>query len=138
METPKNLKHKPIIVVDDYDKIDAKFTNDKTDAQALSIGHAQYDKDELSVKIWRFAKTNRWSRQSEELPLHRLIDLSILTLYSLLKETEENKKFTSLEAIITEPNDVPQIKKYLEDNISLLEPKLKELKQILDDYFKDK
>jgi len=37
MKCPKHLKHRPIIVVDDYEKIDACGSND---AKALSIGKA--------------------------------------------------------------------------------------------------
>lgn len=45
MESPKNLSHKPIISV-----------------------RAQYDENEISLKVWRHTG-KRWSRQSEELPL---------------------------------------------------------------------
>ena len=38
MESPKHLSHKPIISVNDYDKIDALYANKKTDVKALSIG----------------------------------------------------------------------------------------------------
>ena len=68
MKSPKNLSHKPIISVNDYDKIEAKYSN-RTDAKALSIGKAQYNKKEISLKVWRYVK-GRWSRQSEELPIN--------------------------------------------------------------------
>ncbi|CAM1346782.1 DUF6530 family protein [Tenacibaculum insulae] len=78
MKTPKKLKHKPIVSVNDYDKIDGKYKNN-TDAKALSLGKAQYDNNEISLKIWRNVNS-KWSRQSEELPLHRNLDLTILLL----------------------------------------------------------
>lgn len=78
MKTPKKLKHKPIVSVNDYDKIDGKYRNN-TDAKALSLGKAQYDNNEISLKIWRNVNS-KWSRQSEELPLHRNLDLTILLL----------------------------------------------------------
>lgn len=78
MKTPKKLKHKPIVSVNDYDKIDGKYKNN-TDAKALSLGKDQYDNNEISLKIWRNVNS-KWSRQSEELPLHRNLDLTILLL----------------------------------------------------------
>ena len=54
MNSPKHLKHKPIISVNDYDKIDAQYRKN-TDVRALSIGKAQYDEDEISLKVCRFS-----------------------------------------------------------------------------------
>ena len=80
MEAPQHLSHKPIIAVNGYDKIDGQFVGN-TDVVALSIGFAQYDENDISAKVWRYKKeSKRWSRQSEELPLHRTIDLCILTI----------------------------------------------------------
>ena len=45
-KSPKNLGHKPIVSVNDYDKVDGMYRNN-TDARALSIGWAQYDADEI-------------------------------------------------------------------------------------------
>jgi len=50
VNAPEHLNYKSIIAVNDYDKIDAICINDR-DVRALSIGQAQYDKSELSVKI---------------------------------------------------------------------------------------
>ena len=80
METRKDLKHKPIIEVTGYDAIDGKYAPD-TDAMCLSLGLAQWDSPEgkdISAKVWRVKKDGRISRQSEELPPHRAIDLTIL------------------------------------------------------------
>ncbi|MBO2682802.1 DUF6530 family protein [Shewanella algae] len=79
MSIPTHLKHKPVIEVDDYDRIDGPYANN-TDAKGLSIGIAQWNTPgwtELSAKVWRNTG-NKWSRQSEELPLHRVIDLATL------------------------------------------------------------
>jgi hypothetical protein len=81
MDSPKHLSHQPIISVNDYDKIDAQYANN-TDALALSIGKAQYDNAQVSLKVWRYTG-ERWSRQSEELPIHRNLDLSILFLSAI-------------------------------------------------------
>jgi len=79
MTIPIHLKHKPIIEVDNYDRIDGPYADD-TDAMGLSVGIAQWNTPgwtELSAKVWRNTG-EKWSRQSEELPLHRVIDLATL------------------------------------------------------------
>lgn len=79
MKLPTNLKHKPVIVSEEYDKIDGKYIGN-SDAKGLSIGLAQWNdrgKVDASAKIWRYTG-DKWSRQSEEMPLHRVIDLAML------------------------------------------------------------
>lgn len=78
MNIPTTLKHKPVIVSEDYNKIDGRIEN--SDAKGLSLGLAQWNdrgKVDISAKIWRYTG-EKWSRQSEEMPLHRVIDLAIL------------------------------------------------------------
>ncbi|MCP4108294.1 MAG: hypothetical protein GY749_22590 [Desulfobacteraceae bacterium] len=79
MKIPTELKHKPVIISEDYDLIDGRDAN-KSEAKGLSLGLAQWNERgnvEISAKIWRHTG-NKWSRQSEELPLHRVLDLAIL------------------------------------------------------------
>ncbi len=90
MKIPTTLKHKPVIVVEDYANIDGR-TAYKTDAQGLSLGLAQWNdrgKVDISAKVWRYTG-EKWSRQSEELPLHRVIDLAILICRTQLYFREE-------------------------------------------------
>lgn len=78
MKIPTTLKHKPVIVSEDYDRIDGRTVN--TEAKGLSVGLAQWNdrgKVEISAKVWRYTG-EKWSRQSEEMPLHRVIDLALL------------------------------------------------------------
>lgn len=85
MKTPKHLKHKPILEVADYDSMDGHRAN-ATDAKCLSLGVAQWNGGlgtELSAKVWRQVD-DRWSRQSEELPLNRVLDLATLVCKSKL------------------------------------------------------
>mgnify|MGYP003611816194 CR=1 FL=1 len=75
MKIPTGLKHKPVIVSEDYDKVDGR--NHSSDAKGLSLGLAQWNdrgKVDISAKVWRHTG-GKWSRQSEELPLHRVLDL---------------------------------------------------------------
>jgi len=79
MNIPMDLKHKPVIVSEDYNLVDGRNAG-KSEAKGLSLGLAQWNdrgKVEISAKIWRHTG-NKWSRQSEEIPLHRVIDLAIL------------------------------------------------------------
>jgi len=79
MKIPATLKHKPVIVSENYENIDGRNAY-HSDAKGLSVGLAQWNdrgKVELSAKVWRHTG-GKWSRQSEELPLHRVIDLAIL------------------------------------------------------------
>ncbi|NMM54567.1 DUF6530 family protein [Paenibacillus aquistagni] len=79
MKIPTNLKHKPVVVSGNYEQVDGRKARN-TDAKGLSLGLAQWNdrgKVDISAKVWRFTG-EKWSRQSEELPLHRVLDLSIL------------------------------------------------------------
>ncbi len=79
MKIPTSLKHKPVIVVNNYEHVDGKVANE-SDAKGLSIGLAQWNDRgsvEASAKVWRHTG-EKWSRQSEELPLHRVLDLALL------------------------------------------------------------
>lgn len=84
MKIPTTLKHKPVIVSENYENVDGRYAN-RTDAKGLSLGLAQWNdrgKVEISAKVWRYTG-EKWSRQSEELPLHRVLDLSILLCRSM-------------------------------------------------------
>ncbi len=81
MKIPSELKHKPVIVSEDYDRIDGRKAHN-SDAKGLSLGLAQWNERgnvDISAKVWRHTG-GKWSRQSEELPLHRVLDLAILII----------------------------------------------------------
>ena len=76
MKIPTTLKHKPVIVAENYDSIDGRGAY-HSDAKGLSLGLAQWNdrgKVDISAKVWRHTG-EKWSRQSEELPMHRVLDL---------------------------------------------------------------
>lgn len=84
MSIPTTLKHKPVIVSENYEQVDGRNAG-HSDAKGLSLGLAQWNergKLDISAKVWRYTG-EKWSRQSEELPLHRVIDLAILVARSL-------------------------------------------------------
>ncbi|GAV16060.1 DUF6530 family protein [Paenibacillus sp. chi10] len=84
MKIPITLKHKPVVVSDNYEQIDGQFAKN-TDVKGLSLGLAQWNdsrKVDISAKVWRHTG-EKWSEDSEELPLHRVLDLSILICRSV-------------------------------------------------------
>lgn len=132
MESPKHLSHKPIVSVNNYDQIDASYKPCDTDVRALSIGFAQYNNEDISLKVWRHTGS-RWSWQSEELPIHRNLDLSILFVESLIMADKT-------QSIISRPSnmfsvdrveDLGKIREYYRRNKDVLYPRLKELKDLI-------
>ncbi|MDR6552673.1 DUF6530 family protein [Paenibacillus qinlingensis] len=94
MKIPTTLKHKPVIVAENYANIDGRYTQN-TDTQGLSLGLAQWNdrgKVDISAKVWRYTG-EKWSRQSEELPLHRVLDLAILVCRTKLHFQEEAYRY---------------------------------------------
>ena len=86
---PMHLSHTPVIKLENHQAIDGAFAC-ATDAQGLSVGLAQWNgvgKTDFSAKIWRYDESNprggRWSRQSEEISLHRTLDLASLVCASI-------------------------------------------------------
>ena len=90
MDIPTTLRHKPVIAVENYDAVDGRYAYN-SDAKGLSIGLAQWNERgrvEASAKVWRHTG-EKWSRQSEELPLHRVLDLAILLVRTRRYLSEE-------------------------------------------------
>jgi hypothetical protein len=137
MEVPTHLRHRPIVGVDFYDRLDAQFENN-TDARALSIGVAQYNSgdrndEELSLKVWRHTD-EQWSRQSEELPIHRCIDLNILFLDALLRNFENEIQNNRLRISIQDADRVEDIARYYQRNEVHLRHRLVELREKLTEF----
>jgi len=131
MKAPTHLQHKPVVTVDDYDSKDGIYTG-HTDARALSIGYAQYDEDEFSAKVFRHTGQS-WSRQSEELPLHRVLDLAILLAGIMKRSNESQPSFTVLNESVISASGFADLKKYLSSttNAKEINARLAELKRLL-------
>ena len=85
MQIPTTLKHKPVFTVENYENVDGRLAY-HSDAKGLSLGLAQWNdrgRVDISAKVWRHTG-EIWSRQSEEIPLHRVLDLAILVYLDLL------------------------------------------------------
>lgn len=97
MKIPTSLKHKPVIVSENYENVDGRYAYN-TDAKGLSLGLAQWNdrgKVDISAKVWRYTG-EKWSRQSEELPLHRVLDLAILVCRTKLHFKEDAYRYPKL------------------------------------------
>lgn len=129
--------HKPIISVSDYDKVDGKYAN-ATDAMALSIGLAQYDRSDISLKVWRYTNDEKWSRQSEELPVHRNLDLTILFLTSLLISDSESEEYTQSIFLKNFSIDNPELIRNIQEeyNGKYIKSRLKEIRDLLNKILK--
>jgi Family of unknown function (DUF6530) len=123
---PRSLKHKPIVLLP-YEQYDGEYASD-TDCLYLSLGWAQYDPRKISLKSMRHTG-DKWSRLSEELPVHRVVDCATLLALtieatrkggktvvlpvgtlehqdgeiSLRIETQTGADFNSLHAQLTDP-----------------------------------
>lgn len=128
MKIPAHLKHKPIIQVENYDRIDGPYADD-TDAMGLSVGIAQWNgpgRTEISAKVWRNTG-EKWSRQSEELPLHRVIDLA--TLICITMDYSKNGRLSSSDDFsVTRSADNADLNHHIE----LMKKELKENHENLD------
>lgn len=85
MKIPTTLKHKPVIVSEDYDRINGRLA-DESETEGLSLGLAQWNdrgRVEISAKVWRYTG-EKWSRLSEEMHLHKVLDLAILTARTIM------------------------------------------------------
>lgn len=132
MKSPKHLSHKPIVSVNDYDRIDAQYQKN-TDIKALSIGKAQYSENKISLKIWR-RNGEKWSRQSEELPLYRNIDLNILLLGALMTDIDSNRPKTNLREEVDDKKEFNKINDYYYSHEEFLKPRLEELRNKLNEF----
>jgi len=120
-KAPWWLSHKPIVTVD-YEENDAHAG----DAKYLSLGHATWNAEDYSAKIWRWAyEGERWSRQSEEMPLWRVLDLATLIIASITEKESCLNEFVQL------PESLEGLKSYLKENMEMFAPRLNELNRLL-------
>jgi hypothetical protein len=140
-QVPQHLEHKPVFAMP-YEHFDGMYSGN-TDAFYLSVGIAQYDANEISAKVMRNTG-NQWSRQAEELPLHRCIDLSILISKVLFDSSNgqvdiRGGTYTrqNNEVILTqEPRTVPELSTFstwLQSNGTAIKGRLNALCDVLNE-----
>lgn len=134
MKVPTHLKHEPVFGLEGYNKMDGIYAGRGSDAPCLSIGIAQWNQrgsQDISAKVWRNSgseandyKDGSWSRMSEELPLHRNIDLTIFIceVMDMLKNGQSSRPIT----IQHQTADIRKIAEteFVEDDLELLKLKL--------------
>ncbi len=135
---PLHLKHKPVYMLP-YSEFDGPYAGD-TDCKYLSIGHAQWpdDPDALSVKTFRWTESaQKWSRQSEEIPITRCVDLVIFMVKTIISSNNEVPEFpvntfeNQDEVIrLKKINDMPL---HCDGAIELVKKRLSELKRVLNE-----
>ena len=151
IKVPNNLKHKPIYEINNYNLIDGQYAGE-SDAVGLSIGLAQWNERgrmDISAKVWRHTgeqskgyESEKWSRQSEELPLHRVLDLAIFIckIKQIINDKKEgdNLKIQGGEMVIEKSydndcivEDLKTLSRFLEENNDYIDIRLKELSRIL-------
>ena len=128
MEIPKHLSHKPIVAVE-YSSKDSTAG----DAKYLSIGQATWANNckDYSAKVFRKSKEGeegeRWSRQSEELPLWRVLDLTILLVSQIYNVPSYLK-----ESVLNDRKELHEdLRDFLDENALAYTPRLNELRRIL-------
>jgi hypothetical protein len=151
IKVPNNLKHKPIYEINNYNLIDGQYAGE-SDAVGLSIGLAQWNERgrmDISAKVWRHTgdqskgyEGGKWSRQSEELPLHRVLDLAVFICKTkqIINDKKEGdtiqiqggkmviEKAYDNDCIV---EDLNTLNKSLKENDEYIDMRLKELSSIL-------
>jgi len=122
---PLYLTHKPIIACN-Y----SEYTNADDDAKFLSIGHAQYDYNAASIKIFRHTG-EKWSRQSEELPINRVGDFALLLLATINKVCKQNAENSILNEITIKEEELEFLKDEIESNKERIKTSFIEIKRLL-------
>ncbi len=135
MKLPQNRTHKPIVSVNDYERMDAQYTPE-TDARALSIGQSTWDGEDISLKIWRH-NGKQWKGNSEEMPIHRCLDLAILFLASIQKDKDLPFPFCSLQPTVDREDLFDKIRNFYEnaDNKRHIDARLAELRDLLNKWY---
>jgi len=128
VNVPMYLSHKPIIACDYL-----AFTNADDDAKYLSIGHAQYDYDAASIKIFRHTG-EKWSRQSEELPINRVGDIALLLLTAMKKVYKPSSDHTILNEVTLKEDELDFLRAEFESNKERIKGSFLEIKRLLNDF----
>jgi hypothetical protein len=87
---PLYLSHRPVVAME-YEPHDGPYAPKGSDAQWINGGFSTWNEAEMSLKVFRHTGT-KWSRESEELPLWRPIDLVMLLV--LMMEQIKNPPIT--------------------------------------------
>lgn len=124
-EIPTWLNHKPII-----SSFYPDYTGISDDALFLSAGRAQYDHLSMSVKLFR-TDGSRWSRQSEEIPIERVPDFTLMLLAAINISKNLNKGKTLLNEQVISVEDLSFISDAIDLNKERIKKSLVEIKRLI-------
>jgi hypothetical protein len=134
-KAPRNghLKHRAVISTKDYRYIDDPAPGSVTDARALSLGLSTWDPNEISAKIWRHSGS-QWKRSSEEMPLHRVLDCTIMIIAGILNARDNKLENYFLDLEILDKWEVTLVNDFLIKNKDVLGERLEEISLLLKKY----
>ena len=139
-DLPQHLGHKPVYSMP-YQQSDGHHST-TTDCRYFSVGLAQWGRNEASVKIMRHTG-NRWTRQAEEIPLHRALDMTLFLAHVLGQSEDEVVRIKPGEfehqgkalAVQADPNrsaeEKDEFRDYLNQHDALLKRRLNALRDAL-------
>lgn len=129
---PTWLEHSPILACDYQELNRTVLQKDYDDPRFISVGRAQYDPDNLSVKIFRHGG-KRWSRQSEEVPIQRLPFMMAMMLNAIYRvQHRDQKRFKSdLDECLVRPEDLDFMGECFGEYKELISKGLKEVKDLV-------
>lgn len=133
-ELPLHLYHKPIIAAN-YQMINSA---DYSDAKFLSIGRAQYNPENVSVKVFRKSDNGRWSRQSEEIPIQRLGFMMEMLLTAMLRCQDVDNTTSELQEEIIAPQDMDFLLDEIRKNRQPIFESLSRIKAYIEEINPDK
>jgi len=126
LNIPTWLSHKPIIACDYH-----KYSNVDDDAKFLSIGRAQYNQQSASIKLFRH-NGNKWSRQSEEVPIERVGDFTLMLLSTINKIQNNSSDKSILDEEFIAEGDFEFLKDEIQNKKERIKTSLLEIKELLD------
>ena len=86
-----------------------------------------------TIKIFRHTG-GQWSRQSEELPIHRVGDLALLLLTAMKKAYQPNPDQSILNEVVLKEDEMDFLKEQFEKDKERIQQSFLEIKRILNDF----
>ena len=130
---PTWLAHKPVMACNYQEINDALGNFDYDDPRFISVGHAQWNPDEVSVKIFRVGDSGRWSRQSEEVPVQRLPYMMAMLLSAIQKTQNPSGSVDSgMNEKVVAPQDLELLREQLHVWAVPLKDGLTRVKELLE------
>ena len=126
------LCHKPILACDYQDVNKTVLRKDYDDAKFISVGRAQYDSGDLTVKMLRWSGS-RWSRQSEEVPIQRLPFMMAMMLNAIyrVQHKKQNRFKSDLNECLVRPEDLDFMGECFDDYKELILKGLREVRDLV-------